>query len=113
MFTFSLNRETMNVTGLMKPCQRPSQKPAVPAASAGFGPGAQAARRLTATTTSAVVDTRRALALIAASRDVEAPKHATARERPDPCHASSTGPVSYTHLRAHETRHDLVCRLLL
>src|SRR5450759_1057213 len=24
-----------------------------------------------------------------------------------------TGPVSYTHLRAHETRHDLVCRLLL
>src|SRR5665648_437134 len=25
----------------------------------------------------------------------------------------SSGPVSYTHLRAHETRHDLVCRLLL
>ena len=25
----------------------------------------------------------------------------------------STEPVSYTHLRAHETRHDLVCRLLL
>src|SRR5665648_1137992 len=24
-----------------------------------------------------------------------------------------TIPVSYTHLRAHETRHDLVCRLLL
>src|SRR5450756_2835788 len=23
------------------------------------------------------------------------------------------GPVSYTHIRAHETRHDLVCRLLL
>src|SRR5450756_1967213 len=23
------------------------------------------------------------------------------------------GAVSYTHLRAHETRHDLVCRLLL
>src|SRR5450756_1529029 len=30
--------------------------------------------------------------------------------------APSTGSaetVSYTHLRAHETRHDLVCRLLL
>src|SRR5659263_635156 len=29
--------------------------------------------------------------------------------------ASSIEPVSvsYTHLRAHETRHDLVCRLLL
>src|SRR5450756_3049723 len=26
---------------------------------------------------------------------------------------SRLGPVSYTHLRAHETRHDLVCRLLL
>src|SRR5450756_2753129 len=24
-----------------------------------------------------------------------------------------TNAVSYTHLRAHETRHDLVCRLLL
>src|SRR5450756_979375 len=28
-------------------------------------------------------------------------------------HPSRTIPVSYTHLRAHETRHDLVCRLLL
>src|SRR5450756_2819970 len=27
--------------------------------------------------------------------------------------AYSSMPVSYTHLRAHETRHDLVCRLLL
>ena len=27
--------------------------------------------------------------------------------------ASSLGPVSYTHLRAHETVLDLVCRLLL
>ena len=26
---------------------------------------------------------------------------------------SNPNPVSYTHLRAHETRHDLVCRLLL
>ena len=26
---------------------------------------------------------------------------------------SKTKAVSYTHLRAHETRHDLVCRLLL
>src|SRR5450759_1264064 len=26
---------------------------------------------------------------------------------------ASKAPVSYTHLRAHETRHDLVCRLLL
>ena len=25
----------------------------------------------------------------------------------------AAGTVSYTHLRAHETRHDLVCRLLL
>ena len=27
--------------------------------------------------------------------------------------ATTAVPVSYTHLRAHETRHDLVCRLLL
>src|SRR5450756_2422798 len=26
---------------------------------------------------------------------------------------ATPAPVSYTHLRAHETRHDLVCRLLL
>src|SRR5450756_3015914 len=29
------------------------------------------------------------------------------------CLVNATGAVSYTHLRAHETRHDLVCRLLL
>src|SRR5450756_2980647 len=30
------------------------------------------------------------------------------------CHVmDETTSVSYTHLRAHETRHDLVCRLLL
>ena len=29
------------------------------------------------------------------------------------CYDLNTGTVSYTHLRAHETRHDLVCRLLL
>src|SRR5450759_5879971 len=28
-------------------------------------------------------------------------------------HELTVDPVSYTHLRAHETRHDLVCRLLL
>src|SRR5450756_3081907 len=28
-------------------------------------------------------------------------------------HMTAALPVSYTHLRAHETRHDLVCRLLL
>src|SRR5450756_1359954 len=41
----------------------------------------------------------------------------TAREWPtSTCrHLTRRGipPVSYTHLRAHETRHDLVCRLLL
>src|SRR5450759_5866386 len=29
------------------------------------------------------------------------------------CNWRSLYSVSYTHLRAHETRHDLVCRLLL
>src|SRR5450756_2651729 len=29
------------------------------------------------------------------------------------CRLGQSGPVSYTHLRAHETRHELVCRLLL
>src|SRR5450756_1658751 len=33
--------------------------------------------------------------------------------RPGADYAHSLKPVSYTHLRAHETRHDLVCRLLL
>ena len=32
---------------------------------------------------------------------------------PAPATASSPAPVSYTHLRAHETVLDLVCRLLL
>src|SRR5450756_2683861 len=42
--------------------------------------------------------------------------HQTSREKrrrnaPNQVNWSMT--VSYTHLRAHETRHDLVCRLLL
>src|SRR5450759_4324763 len=32
---------------------------------------------------------------------------------PAPYMARAQWAVSYTHLRAHETRHDLVCRLLL
>src|SRR5450756_2229634 len=32
---------------------------------------------------------------------------------PITCCERCIGSVSYTHLRAHETRHDLVCRLLL
>src|SRR5450756_3244609 len=37
------------------------------------------------------------------------------RQPPDrgPCPCQRASAVSYTHLRAHETRHDLVCRLLL
>src|SRR5450759_5443591 len=35
------------------------------------------------------------------------------REVRPPRGPTSAGTVSYTHLRAHETRHDLVCRLLL
>src|SRR5450756_3090335 len=31
----------------------------------------------------------------------------------DTCRKHGISSVSYTHLRAHETRHDLVCRLLL
>src|SRR5450756_1073383 len=39
----------------------------------------------------------------------------TAGLRPNPMEGDGpmSLPVSYTHLRAHETRHDLVCRLLL
>src|SRR5450756_330804 len=33
--------------------------------------------------------------------------------RARPARSRRPAPVSYTHLRAHETRHDLVCRLLL
>src|SRR5450756_1757000 len=40
--------------------------------------------------------------------DEEGPRSKAKRASRD-----SPGTVSYTHLRAHETRHDLVCRLLL
>src|SRR5450759_4958270 len=39
--------------------------------------------------------------------------HRRAETRPVRQGGLFVGPVSYTHLRAHETRHDLVCRLLL
>ena len=38
---------------------------------------------------------------------------ATIMTDPDVADSIYIEPVSYTHLRAHETRHDLVCRLLL
>src|SRR5664280_3250185 len=41
----------------------------------------------------------------------ESPESMTAAFKSDPWRAS--GAVSYTHLRAHETVLDLVCRLLL
>src|SRR5450756_3027919 len=34
-------------------------------------------------------------------------------DEPSGAYGNLDTPVSYTHLRAHETRHDLVCRLLL
>src|SRR5450756_922497 len=37
----------------------------------------------------------------------------SSRSSSGPTSSWTPEPVSYTHLRAHETRHDLVCRLLL
>src|SRR5450759_4569338 len=51
-----------------------------------------------------------ATALLTASR-AESPLVAFVGEHPTS--DDEYNPVSYTHLRAHETRHDIVCRLLL
>src|SRR5450756_2883231 len=51
-----------------------------------------------------------------AARGLVADVVALAREhasQPMLAHTHGQPAVSYTHLRAHETRHDLVCRLLL
>src|SRR5450756_1736128 len=42
----------------------------------------------------------------------EAMQNLSPEERQKACQ-DAMAPVSYTHLRAHATRHDLVCRLLL
>src|SRR5659263_652285 len=42
-----------------------------------------------------------------------APRAGGPRDRACRWRPCGHGTVSYTHLRAHETRHDLVCRLLL
>ena len=41
------------------------------------------------------------------------PKIESVRAGAELCKEHGIEAVSYTHLRAHETRHDLVCRLLL
>src|SRR5450759_3884930 len=48
------------------------------------------------------------------AREPELPggQHGQAPGRVRAEHRVYPGAVSYTHLRAHETRHDLVCRLL-
>src|SRR5450759_1131707 len=43
----------------------------------------------------------------------EVVEHASLLAQAFRSHGLPVVPVSYTHLRAHETRHDLVCRLLL
>src|SRR5659263_484570 len=43
----------------------------------------------------------------------QAGDHVLLRGAGDHAIIETLAPVSYTHLRAHETRHDLVCRLLL
>src|SRR5450759_5503873 len=49
-----------------------------------------------------------------ADTDPQQPESRTGRRRPVRVPPPPVArPVSYTHLRAHETRHDLVCRLLL
>src|SRR5450759_5897363 len=60
----------------------------------------------------AISSTRVCLSGIRRSRhwDDRTPSSDSARSSQLPCFGVS---VSYTHLRAHETRHDLVCRLLL
>eukprot|EP00825_Cyclidium_porcatum_P011788 TRINITY_DN16087_c0_g1_i2.p4 TRINITY_DN16087_c0_g1~~TRINITY_DN16087_c0_g1_i2.p4 ORF type:complete len:139 (-),score=21.26 TRINITY_DN16087_c0_g1_i2:3-419(-) len=56
-------------------------------------------------------------ALALAEREVVAAVHGDGQDRrvvlENSRGAVALVPVSYTHLRAHETRHDLVCRLLL
>src|SRR5450756_529262 len=47
------------------------------------------------------------------TRQVLMPSWSPAAERQSGSPLLDGLPVSYTHLRAHETRHDLVCRLLL
>ena len=47
-------------------------------------------------------------AIATQSRTIRLPVHVTEK-----LNRIKRVPVSYTHLRAHETRHDLVCRLLL
>ena len=53
---------------------------------------------------------RRAVALLARGRRRDSPIHPAALRFLRPGHLAA---VSYTHLRAHETVLDLVCRLLL
>src|SRR5659263_13304 len=47
------------------------------------------------------------------SKAAEVDARARAAQAESDIKAAEAEPVSYTHLRAHETRHDLVCRLLL
>src|SRR5665648_1168319 len=81
--------------------------------------GATRARRSTArmtpTTTSATTATKTVSRLLSAhvSAWVAVGPPTSAVALPAAATLRAVSPVSYTHLRAHETRHDLVCRLLL
>src|SRR5450756_363187 len=78
--------------------------------AAGAGPGAQAARRVEGGSWLA----RKSYVAMVPLKPFAPPQRpgrraGLSRDLPPIC----VDAVSYTHLRAHETRHDLVCRLLL
>src|SRR5665648_21896 len=125
MLTVSVNRDTMNVNGLMKPCHSPSQNPATsPLAAAvlvrSLPAAAHPASSSTAPSTRAVRRTRPRMVhhrVVEGCRRTRPNTRGARRSSPRGPDAAAqqkrTKAVSYTHLRAHETRHDLVCRLLL
>ena len=89
--------------GLTRAGVQPSLTPRPPAARAVVGPSSQGVCR-------ARVTTPPGLSTATAARGAPCRFGGLARR----CRREVSGAaVSYTHLRAHETRHDLVCRLLL
>src|SRR5450756_2159744 len=46
---------------------------------------------------------------VASATPIPSPTPSSVPATPSPAPTQPPSPVSYTHLRAHETRHDLVC----
>src|SRR5659263_518826 len=115
-----IETDDTSISAITRPSRPPTPSTAIGMSDVWLGAAGYQPRETTSRWRSSCTRPRRlSLPLHSSLSDAVAPGDArlvmrcTSFRSRDASRGWSTRAVSYTHLRAHETRHDLVCRLLL